>query len=401
VTNVLNNPIPTNTDTGNSAPDNKTTQNTPPPSTPDQIPANYCDYAPEALAALTHDASTGLQVGMYTTGDPAGPGNSIDAHGLAGASITRGGNLGVTDSAGLLAPGTTFGFRDISGGGGVVATYGVPGLPANQQLSLRGMFTYQNDDFTLTSFAGVSNAASARTNTYGFAGSAVYSVGQNYLIGSGGYKFGNGAESVSLNASAGSFDTRGYWADLKLGHVFVLADTISWGNSPGSGMATKALPTKAPPQSTGGYALGLDVGGHIGYSNGQVAGFIDSTGFVIGAATTKYGDTGAYAKLFAVIPNGQFVWKPYIAATVDQEFGFSSTASIPTQAALPSGDIVSVQQALTFGGAQVGVDARIPNGWVLGVSGFYQASADIDVAGGAASLRIPINYTPPLAFAAR
>jgi len=358
----------------------------------------FCDYAPDVHAALTNDASEGLRLGMYGSADPVNP---IDAYGLGGASITRGSNLGVTDSAGLLAPGTTSGFRDTSGGGGVVATYGVHGLPANQQLSLSGMFTYQKDDFTLTSLAGVSNAASARTDTYGFAGSAVYSVEQTYLVGSGGYKFGNGNESVSLNGSAGTFDTHGYWADLKLGHVFVLANTITWGSSPGSGMVTKALPTKAPPRSAGGYALGLDVGGHIGYSNSQVAGFTDNTGFIFGPATTKYDEAGAYAKLFAVIPNGQFVWTPYVSATVDREFSFSSSASIPVQAALASGDAVSLQQALTFWGTEAGVNARIPNGWVVGVKGFYQASADINVVGGAASLRIPINYTPPPVIAAR
>ena len=72
-----------------------------------------------------------------------------------------------------------------------------------------------------------------------------------------------------------------------------------------------------------------------------------------------------------------------------------------SSAALTSGDAVSLQQALTFWGTEAGVNARIPNGWVVGVKGFYEASANINVAGGAASVRIPINYTPPTAFAAR
>ena len=338
-------------------------------------------------------------MGMYGSPGPADPVGAIDAYGLGGASVTRANNLGVTDTAGQFAPGTTAGFRDSNAGGSLVATYGVRGLPANQQLSLSGMFTYQRDDFTLTSFAGATNPASARTDSYGFAGSAIYSVGQNYLVGSAGYKFGNGNESVSLNGSTGSFDTHGYWADLKLGHVFVLADTITWGYSRGSAMVTKALPTKAPPQSTGGYAIGLDVGGHIGYSNEQVSGFTDSTGFIFGSATTKYDDAGAYAKLFAVVPNGQFVWTPYVSVTVDQEFDFSSVANIPAQAALATGDALSVQQALTFWGTEAGFNARIPNGWVVGARGFYQASADINVVGGAASLRIPLDYTPPPVFA--
>jgi hypothetical protein len=360
--------------------------------------SNYCDYAPNELAELKDDASGDFRLSMYSSAEPANP---IDAFGLGGASITHGSNLGVTDAAGLVAPGTTFGFRDTSGGGGIIASYGVSGLPAEQHLTLRGMFSYQQDSFGLSSFAGVGGAASARTDSYGFSGAAIYNFGQNYLVGSGGYKLGNGSESVSLNGSAGSFDTRGYWADLKAGHVFMLVNTISWGGSPGPAMVTKAPPTKAPPQSNGGYALGLDAGVHVGYSNGQVAGFTDNTGFIFASATARYDDGGAYARLFAVIPNGQFVWTPYALAAVDREFGFCANANIPVQAALPAGDSVSLQQALTFWSAKAGVNARIPNGWVLGVEGFYQASADINTAGGAVSLLVPINYTPPPAFGAR
>jgi hypothetical protein len=246
---------------------------------------------------------------------------------------------------------------------------------------LKGLFSYQRDALTLTSLAGVANPASAQNNTYGFAGAALYTVGQTYLIGSAGYNFGNGSETLNVNGSTGSFDTSGYWADLKLGHVFFLLNTITSGT----------LPAKAPPQPVVGYALGLDLGGHIGYSDTRVSGFADSTGFVFGAGTTRYGDIGARAKLFAVIPNSGFIWMPYVAATIDQEFGFSSTANIPVQAALPTGDSLSFQQALTFSGVELGLDTRAPNGWMLGLKGFYQASTDVNLAGGAAYLKIPIN----------
>src|SRR5208282_22062 len=91
----------------------------------------------------------------------------------------------------------------------------------------------------------------------------------------------------------------------------------------------------------------------------------------------------------------------YVSGTVDQEFGFSSTMNIPIQAALPSGDFVSLQEAQTFWGTALGVDVRGPNGWTVGVKGFYQASADINYTGGTAYVKIPLNYTPQPAFAAR
>ena len=147
--------------------------------------------------------------------------------------------------------------------------------------------------------------------------------------------------------------------------------------------------------------MGLDVSGHIGYSDGQINGFTDSTGFVFGAATAKYDDIGARAKLFAVIPNSSFVWMPYVAATLDQEFGFSENVNMPIQAALPNGDLFSVQEAQTFWGAELGLDTQGPNGWTVGVKGFYQASADINYVGGTAYVKIPLNYTPRPVFAPR
>lgn len=348
-------------------------------------PRCYAAESPSALARRTDEAFSGLHVGMYTSAGPANSqANSIDADGMGGASITRGRNLGITDSAGTLPAGTTFGFRQTSGSGGIVASYGVPAFQGDQQLSFSGLFSYGRSNLTLTSIAGLADAASARTETYSFGFVGFYRTGQTYVIGSGGFDFGNGNETLNLNGSTGSFSTNGYWADVKLGHVFWLLDTIVGGGS-------RAMPMKAPPQPLGGYALGLDVSGHIGYNGARVSGFTDSSGFIFGETTARYGDIGGRAKLYAVVPDGGFLWMPYVAATIDQEFSFSSTASIPVQAALPSGDSLSFQQALTFWGTEVGVDTRVPNGWKLGLKGFYQASADVNFAGGAAYLKIPIN----------
>lgn len=341
----------------------------------------YAAEPPSALARRTDEAFSGLHVGMYTS---AGQANSIDVYGMGGASITRGRNLGITDTAGTFPAGTTFSFRQTGGSGGIVASYGVPGFQGDQQLSFSGLFSYAGSNLTLTSIAGLADPASARTDTYGFAIAGLYRIGQTYAIGSGGFNFGTGNETLNVNGSNGSFNTKGYWADVQLGHVFWLLDLTTGGGS-------WPMPMKAPPQPLGGYALGLDLSGHIGYSDARVSGFTDSNGFIFGETTARYGDVGARAKLYAVVPNGRFLWMPYVAATIDQEFGFSSAGSIPVQAALPTGDSFSFQQALTFWGTELGVDARVPNGWMLGLKGFYQASADVNSAGGAAYLKIPIN----------
>jgi hypothetical protein len=54
---------------------------------------------------------------------------------------------------------------------------------------------------------------------------------------------------------------------------------------------------------------------------------------------------------------------------------------------LATGDTLSLQQALTLWGTEVGLDTRMPSGWILGLKGFYQASTDITTAGGVATSR--------------
>jgi hypothetical protein len=334
----------------------------------------------------------GMQVSPSST-------NAFDAYGVGGASVTRGSGYGVTDSAGLLAPGTTApSFRDASGNGGITGSYAVAGLPVNQRLSFSGFFDYQRQDITVGALAGLAagNAGSGRTDNYTFGGAFRYDIGATYLSGAAAYNFGHGSETLNVDGSTGSFNTSGYATDLRLGHIFVLLNTISSGSTGNSGM-----PRKAPPKPTGGYGLGLDLSGHIGYSNQQLDGFTDTSGFVFGTDQTRFGDVGGSARLFAIMPNNGYVWMPYVSGTVDQQFGFSSTLNIPNQAAIVGGDVLSLQEAQTFWGTTLGVDVRGPNGWTVGAKGFYQASADTNFTGGTAYVKIPLNYTPRPAFATR
>ena len=323
-------------------------------------------------------------LGMYIS--PSGGSN--DGYLAGGGAVLHSSGYGLTDSAGVLAPGTKGpSLTDVSGGGSIGGYYDASWLlPASQGLLFRGFFNYSGDELTLGSIAGLAaaSAGSARFNTYTFGGSATYNIGATYAEASGAGDFGSGSETNGVDGSTGSFNTQGYFADLRIGTIFPL-------------LATGGVPpvvTKAAPKVNGGTVLALDVSGHVGYTSQQINGFTDSTGFVFGDDRTQFGDVGARVKLFMVIPDHGVYWMPYVAGTVDQLFGYSSTLNIPVQAALPTGDVVGLSQAQTFGGGELGLDARVPNGWTIGAKGFYTASADTNIAGGTAYVRIPLNYTP-------
>lgn len=335
------------------------------------------------------------QLGMYvSSGSPDMPGWG----GSVGYSAIRGSGIRAADTAGAIAPGETVSVRDTSGSGGILGTFDATrffGLSGNQSAFFTAYFDYQGDSASLGAVPGVGAAfiqtGSLRTDTYTFGGSLFYRSGTTYLDGEAAYNFGRNNETNFLGGGAtGSFNSNGYSVDAKLGKVFVLSNT--------TGVSTSAaMPTKAPPKPTGGTLVGLDLSGHLGYFEDRLDGFTDSTGFTFGTGQTRSGDIGGRAELFALMPGNGLVWKPYVAGTVDQFFGLSTTVNIPSQVALAGGDLLSVQAARTFGGAELGVAARGSGGWTVDVKGFYEASTDTTITGGSVTLKIPFNYTATVA----
>jgi hypothetical protein len=244
----------------------------------------------------TTTGATGASIGrlgMYVSGAPDG---AADATGWGGGWVEHGGGFGVTDTAGLLAPGTTMpSFRATDGTGGITGSYDASRfLPANQGLRFSGFFQYDRNDLSMPGFG------TAQMNDYSVGGSVFYNNGPSYLRGAGLYEFGPGSETNTLGASTGDFNHQGYAADLKLGYVFLLANTMS--------SATPVLPTKAPPKPpSGGYGLGLDVSSHVGYSRTETDSFTDTAGLNFGTGDTHFGDGGAGAKLFAYVPRNGLV----------------------------------------------------------------------------------------------
>lgn len=352
-------------------------------------------------AAAASGGSTGSHLGMYVT-PPSGAGTGLTFGG--GGYSLRNTGYGVSDTAGTLGTGsTTPGFHENGGSGGISGSYDASQLVGNnQKLIFSGLFNYSSSSATYGTTApllgiGVLNLGTVNNNVFQFGGSALYSNNTFYVLGKGEYAFGRGSEtqSAALGAASGNYDINGYDVDLSLGNVFMLMDTTRSGAAP---MYTKAPYTKAPPAVDGGYALGLDLSGHIGYQDTRDKGFTDSSGFIFGDETVKFGDGGLKAKLVASIPRDGVTWLPYVAGTVDWQFDFSHTSVIPSQNTFAGGDLISFTQATTVWGAQAGLDVRTSNGWTVGVNGFYASSSDTTVAGGRAFLRIPLG---PATVAAR
>jgi hypothetical protein len=382
---------------------------------------------PAAFLTQSYLLNHHLEGGCYIACTPTGPGFGVGflGSGNEGQFIEELGHLGMyqnsgspsqtewggtgeydkisskgvvaTDTAGGLAPGYSASSSATSGSGGIFGTIDATrffGLAGNQSLFLTGFFDYQRDSMNVgfVTAAGAPftpNAGSLQSDTYTLGGSFFYRTGTTYLRGEADYDFGRNNETNSLLGRTGSFNSNGYSVDAKLGNILVLLNTTG---APSS----TAMPTKAPPKPAGGYLVGLDLSGHLGYSENGSDGFTDTGNFIYGTSQTRSGDIGGRAELFALLPGNGLMWKPYVAGTVDQLFGFSSTLNIPNQLATGA-DVVSLQPAKTFGGGELGLDARGPGGWTVGVKGFYEASADTNITGGSVTLKIPFNYTATVA----
>ena len=274
-------------------------------------------------------------------------------------------------------------FKATDGAGGISGSYDASRyFPTNQNLWFKGYFDY---DRTNVSSPGV---GSAQLDNYSFQGSVLYSNALTYIGAAASYNIGSGSETQTVVPSTGSFDSHGYAADVRLGHVFVLLNSIN---------SRSPFPTRVPPKSTGGYGLGLDVSGHVGYVNQQFDSFTDSNGFIFGPTQTHFGDVGARAKLFWYVPSNGWIWMPYVAGTLDQHFNFSSALNIPAQAALPGGDVFTLMQSPTYWGGEWGLDVTGAKGLTVGAKGYYTASSDTNILGGSVYVKIPFSALPLVA----
>jgi hypothetical protein len=312
------------------------------------------------------------------------------------SAVARSDGYGLTDTSGLLTPGAkSASFRDVTTGGTIGAFWDFSTLlPTNQGLIVRSFYRY---DQTRRSYGNAPDfgiigldVGSQQQASHTFGGSVKYWLDRTYLRGAATFDTGRGSLSNNANGGSGDYTTNGYKLDMRIGQVFTLARGITYGPSAGY--------TKAPPKPITSYLIGLDVSGHLGYASDRAGAFTDSAGFVYGDERARYGDIGARAKLFALMPGYGLLWQPYIGATVDQLFGLSHTAVFPNQVQLVGGDVVAYSPARTFWGIDGGVDVynNARNGWRVGARGFYNSSSDTSIAGANLSLSVPLWRGPPV-----
>jgi hypothetical protein len=323
----------------------------------------------------------------FRLGMTVSPASGFGDAALSGGGYSlRNGGASITDSAGLIASGTSASYSTNAGSGSISGVYDASRLVgANQSLFFLGAFDYTSSN---TNYGGVGAGTSINGDNYRFKASATYTNYNTYLRLTGGYQFGSDTETTG--AATGAYDTDGYHVDAAVGHVFLFVNTIG----PAAQAASAQMALKAPAQKpVDGYAIGFDLSGHLGYSNDVARGFADSSGFVYGNETAHGGETGLTAKLFAQIQSYGVTWKPYVSGSVTWQYDYSHVANFPGQLVLATGDVVTFDDATTFVGAKVGLDVTARNGWTVGVNGFYDRSSDTEIIGGRAYVKIPLGPT--------
>ncbi len=276
------------------------------------------------------------------------------------------------------------GSRTTDVGGGANASYNASktfNLAANQRLMVGANFRYDSSNTTYDASPlapGLASAGSNHQSVYTLSAAAGYMINSAYVAAIIDGRWGHGSETDNVAGATGDYGMRGYSTDLFIGNTFTLFDSRT--------APSPRMPTKAPPKQTDGYAVLLDLRGHLRYDKDQNNGFTDSTGFMWGAEQEHNWTTGGQAKLSIVAPRQGWIWTPFVAANVDQQFGFSHTFDIPVQTAQVA-HTIHFGGPQTFLGASAGIDVRQPSGWDFGVKGFYQKSAEFRIAGGQAYVR--------------
>jgi hypothetical protein len=322
-------------------------------------------------------------LGMYVSSN----GESGDAMLGGGGYSLRNGGASISDTAGLIAPGSqSASYRQNGGGGGINGTYNASRLVGpNQTLLFNGAFNYTSSN---TNFGGVGAGSSINSDNYSFKGTALYANYDTYLALTGSYQFGNNTEMSS--GSTGSYSSDGYHIDAAVGQIFYLLNTMTQA-------APSRMALKAQPKPSDGYAIGLDLTGHLGYTSDVARGFTDTSGFIFGDERAQGGETGLRAKLFALVQNYGVTWQPYVSGSVNWRFDYSHVANFPGQLALATGDALTFADATTYVGGKVGLDVKMTNGWTVGANGFYEHSSDTEILGGKAYVKIPFGETAVIA----
>jgi hypothetical protein len=340
--------------------------------------------------ALQRD--TGPFTGLSYLSSPGGPfyapaPYSFSMSGVGSLASIHSTGFSETDTAGAAPPGSVSpGFRATVLDGAVAASSldvsRYFDLPADRRLVLGAFFNYGNTRLTYdaSALAGGLSAGSAERNTYTLGAKFGYYFNSSYLVGRVAFDFGRSEMTNNVSGGQGNFDSHGYSADIRLGNIFLLHNSLP--------VKDPNRITKAPPIVGGGYALAFDASTHVGYFKARDDGFTDSAGFISGVEQVRLGDVGARGRLTWIIPNAGLAWMPFVGASVDRLFDFRHTYDVPAQP-LAIADTVIFGQDKNYWGGEWGLKVVNAGGMSLGARGFYERSSDTRVIGGTVSLQVP------------
>jgi hypothetical protein len=247
-------------------------------------------------------------------------------------------------------------------------------LGAGQQLKAGGIFNYESQDRDFNDVAalrtlGLTGQGGVDRDDYTVGGFVRYDFGRSYIGALGTGSWGNGNYADPFTQSGGDFDTNGYLFAGAIAHSFALSGAPSW---------------------TGGSGVALDFNAYAGAYKDQVDGFAERGGLRWGAEELTYGFVGGEAKLSARSQGERFVWIPYVAVNLVQDFDYSHTLKVPEQPGV-SAFTVHFDDGETYWAGRLGLDVVAPSGLQFGIDGWAGASDDLDNVGGRAYFVYPFG----------
>ncbi|WP_443748550.1 autotransporter outer membrane beta-barrel domain-containing protein [Asticcacaulis solisilvae] len=124
---------------------------------------------------------------------------------------------------------------------------------------------------------------------------AAWRTGETYLIGLTSLIHGHGSLGDNASGSFGRYSNSGFNAMVTAGRRFPLIDP-----------------------ALRGFAMSLDLSGHLAYFEGRSAGFTDDRGTVYGRGRAQSWLGGGEASLQFIVPGKSWRWTPYIGLTSDR-----------------------------------------------------------------------------------
>jgi hypothetical protein len=245
-------------------------------------------------------------------------------------------------------------------------------LGGDQRLLIGGLVQYDSID-SLSA-----NARTAHAGLYSVAAAAHYYNGSAYLIGAGSLGWGMGSFADGATGITGSFGLHSYALGISGGNRFTLLDTRT--------DKTPLTDLRVGYAAPGGYALQLDLNGHLLYHNATSDAFVDSAGNAGGAGTTSILTAGSEARLAALVPMGRMTASPYVSAGIDQDVAYSNSATVPAQGGKP-GDTLYFGTPQTTFSARMGVSVQDESGFNVGLHAFASTSGQYQAAGAQVALR--------------